>query len=64
MPFLPTLIALVLIAAVALASGGLFLALLAGLNRLEVAVVAPTARRPGSGRVSGSGRSGPGSHTR
>jgi hypothetical protein len=63
MAFLPTFIALVLTAAVALASGGLFLALLAGLNRLEVAAVGPTARL-GSGRVSGCGPRLPGLDTR
>jgi hypothetical protein len=42
--FLPTILALALITAVALASGGLFLAVLAGLNRLEIAAVGPSAR--------------------
>ncbi len=46
MPFLPTLLALVLVAAVAGASGGLFLALLSGLNRLETAVVRPSPECP------------------
>ncbi|MGI8753697.1 MAG: hypothetical protein ACR2MN_15580 [Acidimicrobiales bacterium] len=41
MAFLPTVLALVLIASVAVASGGLFLALLSGLNRLETAAVRP-----------------------
>ncbi|MDQ6837464.1 MAG: hypothetical protein M3137_03755 [Actinomycetota bacterium] len=45
MPFLPTILALVLISAVAVASGGLFLAVLSGLNRLETAAVGPTAGR-------------------
>jgi hypothetical protein len=47
MLLLPTLLALALITAVALASGGLFLAVLAGLNRLEIAAVGP---RPPTGR--------------